>query len=340
MNTPAVLVTGGAGYIGSHTTLALLEAGFEVVVYDNFCNSSPKVIDRLEELCGKRPKVIEGDVRDEKKLKETLTRHAVVSVLHFAGLKSVAESVAQPIRYYENNVGGTLTLCAAMKHSGAHRLVFSSSATVYGSASRSPISEDAPVDEPLNPYGRSKLMAEKVLADVADADPGMSIAVLRYFNPSGAHSSGLLGESPVGIPNNLVPYIARVATGELACLRVFGDDYPTPDGTGVRDYIHVQDLANGHLKALAAIGRKRGIHTWNLGTGQGYSVLEVVRAFEQACGKSIAVEIAGRRPGDVPESWADPTKAKVDLGWQAEMSLAEMMRDSWNWQFRNPNGFA
>ena len=338
--TEKILVTGGAGYIGSHTTLALLDAGFEVVVLDNLCNSSAESLRRVERICGKAPLFVEGDIRDRALLDRLFAEHRIAAVLHFAGLKAVGESVRAPLSYYENNVAGTLSLCQAMAAAGVFRLVFSSSATVYGEPAQMPISEDFPTGTPTNPYGRSKLMVEEVLADLARSDPHWSIALLRYFNPVGAHESGLLGEDPNGIPNNLLPYIAQVAVGKLSELAVFGGDYPTRDGTGIRDYIHVVDLADGHLKALQTISASSGVHVWNLGTGKGYSVLEMLRAFEQACGRSLPYRVAPRRPGDIAECWADPGKAERELGWKAERGLAAMMTDTWRWQSENPHGYA
>lgn len=335
-----VLVTGGAGYIGSHTTLALLDAGYEVVVLDNLCNSSKESLARVAKLAGKAPRFIAADIRDTSLLRKVFADHTVDAVLHLAGLKAVGESVQQPLAYYDNNVTGTLKLCEAMFDAGVFRLVFSSSATVYGDQSRMPISETCLLGNPTNPYGRSKLIVEKILSDLAHSDKRWKIAILRYFNPVGAHDSGLIGEDPKGIPNNLLPYIGQVAVGRLNQLSVFGNDYPTKDGTGIRDYIHVMDLANGHLKALEAIQDRKGINIWNLGTGQGYSVLEVIRAFEEASGQSIPYEIRPRRAGDLAECWADPSKAEEEIGWRAERGLLQMMTDAWKWQMLNPNGFS
>ena len=337
--TDKILVTGGAGYIGSHTTLALLEAGFEVVVLDNLCNSSPESLLRVERICGKAPVFVQGDIRDRALLDELFAAHKIAAVLHFAGLKAVGESVQQPLDYYANNVAGSVTLCQAMAAAGVFHLVFSSSATVYGEPTQMPIREDYPTGLPTNPYGRSKLMVEELLRDLAHSDPRWSIALLRYFNPVGAHVSGLIGEDPNGIPNNLLPYVSQVAIGKLKQLSVFGADYPTLDGTGVRDYIHVVDLANGHLKALQAIEQSAGVNVWNLGTGTGYSVLQMVRAFEQASGQPVPYQVAARRPGDIAECWADPAKAARELGWQAERGLPEMMADTWRWQSANPQGY-
>ena len=335
-NPGQILVTGGAGYIGSHTTLALLQAGHEVVVLDNLRNSSAESLRRVGEIAGRQPLFVQGDIRDRALLDRLFAEHGISAVLHFAGLKAVGESVREPLAYYENNVAGTVTLCQAMAAAGVYRLVFSSSATVYGEPTVMPISEQQPTGIPTNPYGRSKLMVEELLRDLAKSEPRWAIALLRYFNPVGAHESGRIGEDPNGIPNNLLPYVAQVAVGKLKELAVFGDDYPTPDGTGVRDYIHVVDLADGHLKALQALSIAGGVRTWNLGTGQGYSVLEMVRAFEQASGRPVPYRIAPRRPGDIAECWADPAKAARELGWQAERGLDQMMQDAWRWQLQPP----
>lgn len=335
----SILVTGGAGYIGSHTTLALLEAGHEVIVLDNLANSSLESLRRVEAICGKKPTFIEGDILDRTLLDSIFTQHSISAVLHFAGLKAVGESVQQPLAYYENNVSGSVVLFQAMAAAGVFNLVFSSSATVYGEPKQMPISEDCPTGVPTNPYGRSKLMIEEILRDLALSEPRWSIALLRYFNPVGAHKSGLIGEDPNGIPNNLLPYISQVGVGKLKQLSVYGNDYPTVDGTGVRDYIHVVDLADGHLKALTAISAAQGIHTWNLGTGQGYSVLQMIDAFEQAAQVKVPYQVVARRSGDIAECWANPIKAAQELGWQAQHSLADMMCDTWRWQQSNPNGF-
>ena len=335
----SILVTGGAGYIGSHTTLALLEAGHNVIVLDNLANSSLESLRRVERICGKAATFIEGDIRDRALLNSIFTRHSIQAVLHFAGLKAVGESVEQPLAYYENNVSGSVVLFQAMAAAGVFNLVFSSSATVYGEPKQMPISEDCPTGTPTNPYGRSKLMIEEILRDLAISEQRWSIALLRYFNPVGAHHSGLIGEDPNGIPNNLLPYISQVAVGKLQQLSVYGDDYPTVDGTGVRDYIHVVDLADGHLKALAAIAKSQGVHIWNLGTGQGYSVLQMITAFEQAAKVKVPYKIVDRRSGDIAECWADPNKAATELNWQAVHSLDDMMRDTWRWQQSNPDGF-
>ena len=334
-----VLVVGGAGYIGSHTALALLQAGHDVVVLDNLCNSSAESLKRLTQLAGREPAFVEGDIRDRAVLDRLFAQHTIGAVLHFAGLKAVGESVSQPLRYYDNNVHGSQVMLQACADAGVFNFVFSSSATVYGEPAQMPISEARPVGQPTNPYGRSKLMVEDMLRDVATSDPRWRIAILRYFNPVGAHESGLIGEDPNGIPNNLLPYIAQVAVGKLPELAVFGDDYPTPDGTGVRDYIHVVDLAEGHLRALEALQTRTGAHVWNLGTGQGYSVLEMVHAFESASGRPVPYRVAPRRSGDIATCYSDPAKAERELGWKARRGLDEMMRDAWRWQSMNPNGY-
>jgi UDP-glucose 4-epimerase len=340
MNTHnTVLVTGGAGYIGSHTTLALLQAGWDVVVLDNLCNASAESLRRVAQLAERAPTFVEGDIRDRALLDRLLAQHPVQAVLHFAGLKAVGESVAQPLAYYSNNVSGTVNLCQAMAAAGVFTLVFSSSATVYGDPATVPITEDAPVGATTNPYGRSKFMVEQVLGDLAASDPRWRVALLRYFNPVGAHESGQMGEDPNGIPNNLLPFVAQVAVGQRPELAVFGLDYPTVDGTGVRDYIHVVDLAEGHLAALKALNIRPGVNVWNLGTGQGYSVLQVVRAFEAASGRPVPYRLAPRRPGDVATCYADPAKAATELGWAAKRDLHTMMRDAWRWQSNNPDGY-
>jgi UDP-glucose 4-epimerase len=333
-----VLVTGGAGYIGSHTCLELLKAGHEVVVIDNLSNSKPAVFDRIERICGRRAVFYEHDVRDSGKVAEIFSAHGIEAVIHFAGLKAVGESVAQPLRYYDNNVTGSLALFSAMKEAGIRTLVFSSSATVYGNPHSVPIHEEFPLSA-TNPYGRSKLMVEEILRDLILADDSWHIALLRYFNPVGAHESGLIGEDPAGIPNNLMPYISQVAAGRQKELQIFGGDYPTPDGTGVRDYIHVVDLACGHIAALDWLQQRRGVHTFNLGTGRGNSVLEVVRAFEAVTGKHIPYRIVDRRPGDIAQCYADPSRAERELGWKAQRGIAEMCKDAWNWQAGNPAGY-
>lgn len=333
-----VLVTGGCGYIGSHTVVELLGAGHQVTILDNLSNSSPLVLDRIAGISGIRPRFIEADVRDESALTEAFRSATFDAVIHFAGLKSVGESVAEPQRYYDNNVTGSLTLFRVMAEANVRQLVFSSSATVYGDPHEVPIREDFPL-KVTNPYGRSKLMVEEMLRDIALADDRWHIALLRYFNPVGAHASGEIGEDPRGIPNNLMPFITQVAVGRREKLSVFGDDYPTHDGTGVRDYIHVVDLARGHLSALAAMGGAAGVLTVNLGTGQGYSVLDMVKAFERASGKAVPYVVAPRRPGDIAACFADPSLAASLLGWRAEFGLEAMCRDSWNWQRRYPKGF-
>jgi len=337
----AVLLTGGAGFIGSHTALVLLEAGLDVVVYDNLCNASRESLARVERLTGRSIAFFEGDIRDASRLDEILSSQPIEAVVHFAGLKAVGESTQQPLEYYDNNVNGTLTLCAAMARAGLRTLVFSSSATVYAESRDMPLAEDAPTGRPTNPYGSSKLMIEWILKDLQTSDPQWSIALLRYFNPVGAHESGQIGEDPSGAPNNLLPYITQVGVGRLEALSVYGNDYQTSDGTGVRDYIHVMDLAAGHLAALQyLLDAQPGVRTWNLGTGRGYSVLEMIKAFEAVVGKPLAYKIVARRPGDLAECWADARKAKADLGWEANRGLEEIMRDAWRWQSDNPRGFA
>ncbi len=334
----AVLVTGGAGYIGSHTVVELLKAGQDVVVVDNFCNSHPVVLERIAQIAGRSPTFHELDVRDGAALAQVFGKHQIESVIHFAGLKAVGESCRIPLTYYQNNIAATLTLCEEMAKAGVFNLVFSSSATVYGDPHAVPIREDFPLSA-TNPYGRSKLMVEEMMRDMVKADPRWAVVLLRYFNPVGAHESGLIGEDPNGIPNNLLPFITQVAVGRLPKLSVFGDDYATPDGTGVRDYIHVVDLAIGHLKALERMQKGRGVFTYNLGTGKGYSVLDMVKAFEAASGREIPYQIAPRRSGDIAECWADPAFAATELGWTAQRDLQQMMQDSWRWQSQNPNGY-
>lgn len=334
-----ILVTGGSGYIGSHTTLALLQAGFDVLVLDNLSNSSAESLERLNCICGMAPEFVQGDIRDRDLLDKLFAAHTISAVLHFAGLKAVGESTQKPLDYYSNNVLGTITLCQAMANANVLNLVFSSSATVYGDATHMPLREDTPTSTPTNPYGRSKLMIEDILQDLAKSDSRWSIALLRYFNPVGAHQSGLIGEDPNGPPNNLLPYISQVAIGQLKQLSVFGSDYPTQDGTGVRDYIHVQDLAEGHLSALKVIRQKTGVNIWNLGTGIGYSVLEMIRAFELASGRTVSYRVVDRRPGDIAECWASASKAANDLGWTAKRGLTEMVSDAWRWQENNPQGY-
>lgn len=336
--TSKVLVTGGAGYIGSHVCVELLEQGYQVVVVDNLCNGSVVALERVQEISGK-PLIFErADVRDVAAMRKILREHQISAVIHFAALKAVGESVAQPLDYYDNNVNGALALLQAMAVEGVTDLVFSSSATVYGDPASNPISEDFPLSA-TNPYGRSKLMIEEMLQDLSVADASWNISILRYFNPAGAHPSGLIGEHPSGIPNNLMPYISQTASGMRQCLAVFGDNYPTRDGTGVRDYIHVVDLARGHISALARLAQKPGLIVHNLGTGTGYSVLEMVAAFEQASGKTIPYKIEPRRPGDIAECFADPQRAQRELGWSAQKDLEAMCADGWRWQQQNPQGY-
>lgn len=336
----AILVTGGAGYIGSHTVLALLERGEDVVVLDNLSNASQESLRRVTELTGKQPVVCIADILDRHALKTLFSQHTITDVIHFAGLKSVSESIAHPLAYYENNVVGTLVLLDEMQRAGVHSLIFSSSATVYGNPESVPLSEQSRTGGTTNPYGTSKLMVEQILADFSVAEPHFRITCLRYFNPVGAHPSGRLGEDPNGIPNNLVPYISQVAIGKLPCLTVFGDDYPTPDGTGVRDYIHVMDLAHGHLAALDHKDEGEAFKAINLGTGVGYSVMDLIKAFEKAAQTKINYRVVGRRSGDVAECWSDSSLARQQLGWQATRNLEEMMRDAWNWQKNNPGGYS
>jgi UDP-glucose 4-epimerase len=333
-----VLVTGGAGYIGSHCCVELLNAGHELVVIDNLCNSKAEALRRVQAITGRALGFVQADLRDSGVLERLFRQYAFDAVIHFAGLKAVGESSAIPLDYYENNLGGTLALCRAMAEAGVKRLVFSSSATVYGDPASVPIREDFPLSA-TNPYGRTKLFIEEILRDLQRADPSWNIALLRYFNPVGAHASGRIGEDPNGIPNNLVPYIAQVAVGKREALQVFGDDYATPDGTGVRDYIHVVDLALGHLAALERLQASPGLLCCNLGTGRGYSVLEMVRAFEQASGRAVPYRIVARRPGDIAACYADPTRAREVLGWQAEHGLEAMVADAWRWQRENPDGY-
>lgn len=334
-----VLVTGGAGYIGSHTVLELLAAGHEVVVVDNYANSSPESLNRVRELAGLSFAVHEADIADAGALDRIFGERPIDAVTHFAALKAVGESVRNPLAYYRNNVSGTLTLLEAMKRHGVHRIVFSSSATVYGNNERVPLTEEEPL-HPVNPYGWTKAMIEQILRDTAASDPAWSVALLRYFNPIGAHPSGRIGEDPNGIPNNLMPNITQVALGKRKELTIFGNDYPTPDGTGVRDYIHVSDLAFGHVKALDKVLGERIVEAYNLGTGRGCSVLELVRAFEEASGVSIPYRMEPRRPGDVAVSLADPSKANRELNWRAKRGIAEMCADAWRWQTLNPDGYA
>jgi len=333
-----ILVTGGAGYIGSHTCISLMDAGYEIVVFDNFCNSSKESIRRVEAIVGKKIPLVEGDIRSNSDLQKVFNTYKIDSVIHFAGLKAVGESVEKPLKYYDNNVNGTLVLCEVMKKNGCKSIVFSSSATVYGDPHTTPIKEDFPLSA-TNPYGRSKLMIEEIFRDLYISDDRWKIVLLRYFNPVGAHESGTIGEDPNGIPNNLMPFIAQTAVGKRACLSVFGDDYDTHDGTGVRDYIHVVDLADGHVKAIDKINSFTEVTTINLGTGTGYSVKDMVKAFEKASGKVVPFCIAPRRAGDIAKCYADPTYAKKVLGWEAKRNIDEMCRDSWKWQSSNPNGY-
>ena len=334
-----ILVTGGAGYIGSHTCVELLEAGYDVVVVDNLYNASPKVIGRIKEITGKDVTFYEKDIRDLDAMNEIFAKEKPDTVIHFAGLKAVGESVRKPLEYYENNIAGTLTLCKAMRENGCKNIIFSSSATVYGNPAFIPITEECPKGVCTNPYGWTKHMLEQILTDIHTADPEWNVILLRYFNPIGAHKSGLIGEDPKGIPNNLLPYVAQVAVGKLPCLGVFGDDYDTPDGTGVRDYIHVVDLAKGHVKALKKIEEKTGLEIYNLGTGVGYSVLDIVKNFEAATGVKIPYVIKPRRAGDIATCYSDASLAEKELGWKAENGIKEMCEDSWRWQKNNPNGY-
>ena len=337
----SILVTGGAGFIGSHTCVELLNAGYEVVVADNLYNASEKALERVEQITGKKVTFYEADILDRDALNAIFDKEQIESVIHFAGYKAVGESVRKPIEYYYNNITGTLILCDVMRKHNVKNIVFSSSATVYGDPAFIPITEECPKGKITNPYGQTKGMLEQVLTDIYVSDPEWKVVLLRYFNPIGAHKSGLIGEDPKGIPNNLVPYVAQVAIGKLKCLGVFGNDYDTPDGTGVRDYIHVVDLAKGHVAAIKKVEETEpGVLIYNLGTGKGYSVLDVVHAFEKACGKEIPYEIKPRRAGDIATCYADPTKAKNELGWVAQYGIEEMCEDSWRWQTMNPNGYA
>lgn len=336
----SILVTGGAGFIGSHTCVELLNAGYDVVIVDNLYNASEKAVDRVKEITGKDLKFYQVDIRDREGLNEVFDKEDVESVIHFAGLKAVGESVQKPLEYYENNIGGTITLCDAMRSHGVKNIIFSSSATVYGDPAFIPITEECPKGVCTNPYGWTKWMLEQILTDLHTADPEWNVVLLRYFNPIGAHKSGMIGEDPKGIPNNLMPYITQVAIGKLECLSVFGDDYDTHDGTGVRDYIHVVDLAIGHVRAVEKLKEKDGVSVYNLGTGNGQSVLDMVKAFGKACGKEIPYVIKPRRAGDIATCYCDASKAKKELHWEAERGLEEMCEDSWRWQSQNPNGYA
>ena len=334
-----VLVTGGAGFIATHTDIELLNKGYDVISVDNYGNSSPVALERVEQITGKPVKRYDGDVRDEALMERVFAENNIDWVIHFAGLKAVGESVAKPLEYYTNNLVNSLVLLNAMRRHGVKNFVFSSSATVYGDPASVPIREDFPTGGTTNPYGTTKLFLERILTDICAADPTMNVALLRYFNPIGAHESGLIGEDPNGIPNNLVPYIAQVAVGKLEKLHVYGNDYPTPDGTGVRDYIHVVDLAKGHVAALKKLDTKCGLFVCNLGTGKGYSVLDILHAYEKACGKTLPYVIDPRRPGDIAECYADPAKALNEMGWQAQYGIEEMCASSWKWQSMNPNGY-
>lgn len=336
----SILVAGGAGFIGSHTCVELLDAGYDVVVVDNLYNASPEALKRVEKITGKTVTFYEADILDRDALNKIFDAHDIEAVIHFAGYKAVGESVQKPIEYYHNNMTGTLVLCDVMRNHGVKNIVFSSSATVYGDPAQIPITESCPKGQPTNPYGWTKSMLEQVLTDIHTSDPEWNVILLRYFNPIGAHKSGLIGEDPKGIPNNLVPYVAQVAVGKREALGVFGNDYDTPDGTGVRDYIHVVDLAAGHVKAIEKLRQNPGVEIYNLGTGNGYSVLQVVAAFEKACGHAIPYEIKPRREGDIATCYCDPEKAKNDLGWVAKYGIDEMCEDSWRWQSTNPDGYA
>ena len=334
-----ILVTGGAGYIGSHTCVELLNSNYEVVVVDNLYNSNEKALKRVEEITGKNITFYNADIRDTKKMNEIFEKENIYAVIHFAGLKAVGESVEKPVEYYDNNISGTIALCDCMRKHNVKNIIFSSSATVYGDPEFVPITEECPKGVCTNPYGWSKWMIEQILTDFNTADKDWNVILLRYFNPIGAHKSGLIGEDPKGIPNNLLPYIAQVAIGKLDCLGVFGNDYDTHDGTGVRDYIHVVDLADGHVKALKKIEENCGVKVYNLGTGKGYSVLDVLHAFEKACGKKLKYEIKQRRAGDIATCYADSKKAYDEINWKAKYDIDEMCADSWNWQSKNPNGY-
>ena len=336
----AILVTGGAGYIGSHTTIELINAGYDVVMADNFYNSSPKVLDRLKTITGKEIPFVKCDVCDETQVDNLFAAHPEIdAVIHFAAYKAVGESVEKPLDYYQNNIGGAMVVLQAMKKHGVKNFVFSSSATVYGEPEKIPCDESCAANGATNPYGWTKVMQEQILQDLCKSDPDMNVAILRYFNPIGAHPSGLIGEDPNGIPNNLLPFVAQAAIGKYPAVRVFGTDYPTPDGTGVRDYIHVVDLAKGHVAAVKKLAEKCGLVVYNLGTGVGYSVLQVIEAFEKACGKKLAKDLLPRRAGDIAENYADPKKAREELGWEAQYTIEDMCAHAWNWQSNNPNGY-
>ena len=336
----AILVSGGAGYIGSHTCVELLAAGYDIVVADNYYNSCPEALARVKKIAGKDFRFVEADMTDKDAVEKIFAENEDIDcVIQFAAYKAVGESVSKPIEYYSNNLACTLNILDVMRRHNCHNIIFSSSATVYGDPASVPIREDFPVGGTTNPYGTTKVFTERILTDCCHADPELNVALLRYFNPSGAHPSGLIGEDPNGIPNNLVPYIAKVAVGKLEKVHVFGNDYPTPDGTGVRDYIHVVDLARGHVAAIKKLEQKPGLFICNLGTGHGYSVLDVINAFSKACGKEIPYVIDPRRPGDIAECWCDPSKAKRELGWEAQYGIEEMCAHSWNWQSHNPDGY-
>ena len=336
----AILVSGGAGYIGSHTCVELLAAGYDIVVADNYYNSCPEALARVKKIAGKDFRFVEADITDKDAVEKIFAENEDIDcVIQFAAYKAVGESVSKPIEYYSNNLACTLNILDVMRRHNCHNIIFSSSATVYGDPASVPIREDFPVGGTTNPYGTTKVFTERILTDCCHADPELNVALLRYFNPIGAHPSGLIGEDPNGIPNNLVPYIAKVAVGKLEKVHVFGNDYPTPDGTGVRDYIHVVDLARGHVAAIKKLEQKPGLFICNLGTGHGYSVLDVINAFSKACGKEIPYVIDPRRPGDIAECWCDPSKAKRELGWEAQYGIEEMCAHSWNWQSHNPDGY-
>lgn len=334
-----ILVTGGAGYIGSHTCVELLNEGYEVVIIDNLYNSNQKAVDRIEKITGKKVKFYKEDLLDKEAVRKVFDENEIDAVIHFAGLKAVGESVHKPVEYYRTNIGSTLNLVEEMRAHGVKNIIFSSSATVYGDPAEIPITENCPKGTCTNPYGWTKWMQEQILTDLHTADPEWNVILLRYFNPIGAHESGLIGEDPKGIPNNLLPYVAQVAIGKLKEINVFGNDYPTPDGTGVRDYIHVVDLARGHVKAIERFEKKDGVFVCNLGTGHGYSVMDVIHAFEKACGKELPYVMRPRRDGDVATCYSSPAKAEKELGWKAQFDLIDMCRDSWNWQQKNPNGY-
>lgn len=334
-----ILVTGGTGFIGSHTVVELINEGYDVVIVDNLYNSKAMVVDRIEEITGVRPVFYEADVLDRETMNEIFDKEDIGAVIHFAGYKAVGESTRMPIEYYHNNIGSTLTLCDVMRKHGVKKIVFSSSATVYGDPAFVPITEECPLGETTNPYGATKSMQERILTDIWKSDNEWRVMLLRYFNPIGAHESGKIGEDPKGIPNNLLPYVAQVASGKLEKVHVFGNDYPTPDGTGVRDYIHVVDLAKGHVSAIRGMENLEGVNIFNLGTGVGYSVLDIIKAFDKACGKELPYVIDPRRPGDVAECYSDPSKAEAMLGWRAEKGIEDMCTDAWNWQSKNPEGY-